>query len=293
MAVAALDLDRIARTSDVGALLPQLGEAVSSAMYWQPPDEVDEALAAPLLHEVLLPVATSLLESPAARWWSCPLVLEGQQYVEWLGPAGSPPQLVGTRRRLEAWRASTIEDDRSAPSRPQDPAAPWTGSWWSTPRLHGVVSTTSVLESFGAVGLLLIEDHPGAYEASCWPLRAIRAPRIYEVAGAADWVRLVERFPLDVSLARRHDWYKVTGRAGDWLIPDWAGVSSSFDAIHLTVIGYLASAGRSLAVGDAASVLAGWNPDETFWLADVLDVHGEPRRWRRESDDSWAPLDPA
>ncbi len=262
-------------------------------MYWQPPDEVDRALISPRVHEVLLPVASSLLQSSAARWWSCPLVPEGQQYVEWLGPAGSPPQLVGTRARLESWRASMIEDDLSARNRPEDPAAPWTGFWWSTPRLHGVVSTTSALEGFGAVALLLVEDHPGAYQASCWPLGAIRAPRVFEVAGPADWVRLVEHFPLDVSFARRHDWYKVTGRVGDWLIPDWAAVSSSFDAVHLSVLGYLATAGRSFEVGDAASVLAGWNPDETFWIADVLTMNAEPRRWRSEPDDTWAPLEPA
>ena len=46
-------------------------------------------------------------------------------------------------------------------------------------------------------------------------------------------------------------------------IPDYLAVAEDFDAFHLSVAGYLSTAGRSLPVGDASTVLAGWDPDET------------------------------
>jgi hypothetical protein len=86
----------------------------------------------------------------------------------------------------------------------------------------------------------------------------------------------------------------VTGRdsreAGPWLVPDWSRVAQEWDAVHLTVAGYLASATRCIPVPDAAdatgtagttgttgtagstgrveaaSVIGGWGPDVTYWL---------------------------
>ena len=76
----------------------------------------------------------------------------------------------------------------------------------------------------------------------------------------------------------------MTGWAGPWTIPDFAAVAADYDAIHLTVGGYLTTAGRALVLGDdgaagARTMLAGWNPDETYWLADVLTSAGPPERW--------------
>ena len=46
--------------------------------------------------------------------------------------------------------------------------------------------------------------------------------------------------------------------------------------------------GRALPVavpGPATrTVLAGWDPDATWWLADVLPEPGEPTDWRRRED---------
>lgn len=39
----------------------------------------------------------------------------------------------------------------------------------------------------------------------------------------------------------------------------------------------------------SATMLAGWDPDETYWLdADALDIVGEPVEYERE-DDRWTP----
>ena len=56
--------------------------------------------------------------------------------------------------------------------------------------------------------------------------------------------------------------------------------------MHLSVIGYLTTAVRAFAIDstlgdDVRTVLAGWNPDESFWLADALERDGEPVTWLR------------
>lgn len=78
----------------------------------------------------------------------------------------------------------------------------------------------------------------------------------------------------------------MTGIAGAWFIPDYVAVASDYDAVHLTVAGYLTTAGRALPLDEltaggtvARTMLAGWNPDETYWLADVLTTAGPPVRW--------------
>lgn len=77
-----------------------------------------------------------------------------------------------------------------------------------------------------------------------------------------------------------------------WLIPDFTAAAADYDAIHLSVVGYLTTAGRALPVGDARTMLAGWNPDETWWLADVLSSSGPAERWTTTKQDEplgWNP----
>ena len=88
--------------------------------------------------------------------------------------------------------------------------------------------------------------------------------------------------------ARRHDWFRTTGGRGPWLIPDWSAVGRDYDAVHLTVLGYLATAGRALPVDDDFTVLAGWEPSETWWLDDVVRS-GKPDTWTRTEHGTWKP----
>jgi hypothetical protein len=104
------------------------------------------------------------------------------------------------------------------------------------------------------VGLSLVEDSMGWETARAWPLRPPPDARVLEVAGPADWVRL-------------------------------------------TVAGYLSTAGRALPVDvpglgrPAQTVLAGWDPDTTWWLTDVLTGGAQPIDWIRKLDDPalWLP----
>jgi len=104
-------------------------------------------------------------------------------------------------------------------------------------------------------------------------------PGVYEITNPAAWVGLVEAYPLDVSPSRGSAWTLVSNADGPLLIPDWAAVSADYDAIHLTVLAYLGTAGRAIAVGAGVTILAGCEPDVTYWLTDVLTQAGEPTAW--------------
>ncbi len=297
---AAADLTALAAATEETSILAPLRGSVDAAMYWQPPDEVDQALAEPRVAEALGPVARAVSGWPAAAWWSSSLSRPSQQFVEVLDPEwarGGGPKLAGAAGALTAWRASVVAREREAATLPADPAAPYSGHWWSTPAHAGLVVTSRALPGLGALGLELIEDAPGWHEAACWQLLASDQARVYEIGGPQDWSRLVARYPLDVSKSRRHDWWRVTGWAGAWVIPDYAAVAADFDAIHVTVGGYLTTAGRALALADQAgaggfasgarTVLAGWAPDATYWLADVLTSSSPPERWLNREPLGW------
>jgi hypothetical protein len=285
--VAAADLGAVAATTADAGLLRHVAEAVTWAMYWQSGHPWQDALAADELGTVLAPVARAVTAAPAARWWSGPVDRDRQQYAQFLSRDHDfdmdPPALTGAADRVARWRAQITERERAAARWPSDPAANYSGWWWSTPELSRLVSTSRSVPGLGALRLGLVEDSLGWPEAMCWPLTPRPAAEVYEIRGPEDWTALVGRYPLDVTKSRWHDWFKVTGRAGTWLIPDYAAVAADYDGVHLTVGGYLTTAGRALPVDGtagsnaAATMLAGWDPDLTYWLTDVLDpVPGDP-----------------
>jgi hypothetical protein len=298
-AVAATDLDSLAATTDPVGLLKPLTASVEAAMYWQPADGIDDELASPDVADRLIAVARAVTRAPAAAWWSTPVDRDNQYYAQFLaddeatGRTDDAPDVTGAAAKLAEWLAETLDDEHRAAKRPADPAANWSGNWWSTPIGSGLVSTTRSLPGLGAAELPLQEDSLGRTGADCWPLRPDPAARVYEIYGPDDWTALVAGYPLDVSKARRHDWWRVTGMAGAWLVPDFTAVAADYDAVHLTVGGYLTTAGRGLLVGHSGTVLAGWNPDETYWLADVLAAGGTAVRWVTSQDDEpfWSAAD--
>lgn len=142
--------------------------------------------------------------------------------------------------------------------------------------LTGLTMTSRSLPGLGAARLALVEDGLGWRRADVWPLTPTSGCRVYEITGPEAWSDLVVRHPMEVTASKRHDWWRTTGVDGTWFIPDWTRVAADFDAIHLTVTGYLTTAGRALPAGHGQTVLAGWSPDETYWLADVLTADGPP-----------------
>jgi hypothetical protein len=290
--VAALDLASLAVTTGTFAFFSELAEVVTWAVYWQQPHDAatDRVLADAAVRDVMLPVAEAITAAPGTRWWASPAAVDSQRYAQFLSDHALPePRLSGATGLLRTWRADTVADERSARDRPDDPSAAWSGHWWSSPALSGLPVTTRALPGLGAARLVLVEDSMGWRSARCWPLAPRAGARVYEVGDAHAWAELTGRYPLDVSGSRRHDWWRVTGWAGRWLMPDYTAVAADYDAVHVSVAGYLAAAGRALPVGDgdARAMLAGWEPDATWWLTDVLSPAGPPADWTEADDDRW------
>ncbi|GAB4079330.1 hypothetical protein GCU67_14815 [Modestobacter muralis] len=300
--VAATDLSSIGRADVLQALVT----SVDGAMYWQPPDDADQLLADPALAALLAPVAETVTAAPDTRWWADPLARSDQHAVAW--PAGDPPrytspQTAGVHAALRDWRTDTGADERrAAADRPRDLDALLSGRWWCTPATSAVVVTSRRIpgvadldgqELPAPAGLVLVEDGWGWATARSWPVPVPAGARVHEVTGPDDWAALVGRHPLPATASRRHDWYRTTGQDADWILPDWSSMAEEFDAVHLTVDGYLSTVGRALPVpGTAAhTVLAGAAPDATWWLTDLPELR-EPTHWRRLDDDPphWAPI---
>ncbi|GAB3269784.1 hypothetical protein [Arthrobacter pigmenti] len=184
---------------------------------------------------------------------------------------------------MKEWgRNERAEELSAARERPADPRTNWSGSWWSIPL--GLIQTVGQIPA----GLDLVEDSLGWEHATVIPVRGVG--RTYEVHSVDDWVWLCRAYPLEVTASRRHDWFRVTGRDGRWVIPDWERVAVEWDAVHLTVMGYLSSATRILQVdADTATVIAGWDPDSTIWLTDSAREWDGPRQeWHRSfNDEGW------
>jgi hypothetical protein len=259
-----------------------LADATTRAMYWQDPEDYDLAQLPAETATAVRRAADELAAHPGTAWWDAPIALDDQHVVDF---ESSRPQLTGLRARVDALAG---DHDRVR----VEPAIDWrtvSGIWWSAPiARRGVRTTRSIGSDEQPVGLACVEDELGWQQAESWPIDVVGTPRVFELAEPTDWVRLCADYPLDVSAAKRGDWWRATGRDGSWTMPDWPAVARDWDAVHLPVCGYLTTAGRALDVdGTSASVLAGWDPDATFWLNDVLRFGGDGRRWQRDQDGDW------
>ena len=304
---------------DSQAAVEAVAEACTWAMYWQPPDRGEDDLQSSEWLTRLPDVAEAVASSPATIWWSGPLALDDQHLVRFLD-ADAPerehePTLTGLRAAVDGLSrehsrefpddaADVPADQKSADGAwsavpgvdPESGGVGWqmvSGVWWSAPIAQpGAHTARSIGQPPFPAGLTFVEDSLGWTAATSWQVAPIRDVKILELDGPEDWVELVRRYPLDVTATtKRGDWWRTTGRDGSWAMPDWPAVAEDWDAVHLSVTGYLTSAGRALPMdSDTATVLAGWPPDATFWLADVLRVAGPPTLWRRDRDSNvWTP----
>jgi hypothetical protein len=270
-------------------LFRALRAAVDSARYWQEPDDEDELAAAPELRAALAGVAAVIVASPHTAWWRGGADLTAQYRVDFEADDETP---VAAETVLADWRTGiAAEVHRAELDRPADPTARISGAWWSMPPRR--LTRSARARDAVPVGLDLVEDTLGWTTARTERIRLPAAPRVYEIDGPEAWAALCAD-GIDVTPARRHDWYRATGRDGTWLLPDWTRVASEYDAVHLSVAGYLETAGRAIPVGRSASVLAGWTPDETVWLRDVEREPGSRQRWSRDSpSEPWRRQEPA
>jgi hypothetical protein len=271
-----------------------LRESAWVAMYWQEPDECDQALGTPHWAQALRPVAEAVAAGTGTAWWTAPVDLDDQHVAAFLdeGHGAATPALTGAVGALSAWRSGIDEQNAAMREwRARTHSGNVSGTWWSSPIMSAIPSTMRAVARFGPALLWLVEDYLGFGRAATWPVHPARPPRVFEVTDEHAWADLVRQYPLDVSDARGPDWQRATGRAGAWLIPDWQAVAGDFDAVHLTVSGYLSAAGRDLAVSPGrGSVIAGWAPDTTYWLTDILAITGPVTDWALDEDDNrWHP----
>lgn len=282
--VSALPITRI----DDRLLMGGLAMAVDFARYWQEPEGEDVLAAVESVQCSLVRVAESVASSAAAQWWATTLEHAGQWRVAFDDERSPTSSKSGAAAdHLARWQVEAVErEGRARRDRPSDPRARVSGEWWSTPPRE-LTRTTRRLGAAGPLGLRLVED---AFDWDRAVVHRVEAPddaAVYEIDGPQAWAQLCDRFPLEVTASRRHDWFRTTGATGSWVIPDWSRAAEEYDAIHLTVAGYLKTAGRAVAVtDDTASVLAGWDPDQTYWLTDVTRPSGPAHVWIRH-EDTW------
>jgi hypothetical protein len=227
-------------------------------------------------------IATRVAESAGCQWWWSCVDRSAQQYVEWEGPEEAAPGLGQAAEMLHRINAEAIERERSMSRDRQLPAGTGiAGEWWSSP-FPGLISTTRRIGSLGAVLLAGQEDGHGGTEAVVRPVVLAENARVFEIDEPRAWQRLVTGYPSTATATYRHTW-AWTGWDGEWLVPHWPAVAADWDGVHLSVAGYLSTAGRTVPVGSARTLLAGWNPDETYWLADVITSLGEAQAWHNPS----------
>jgi hypothetical protein len=265
------------------ALRRALVRSVGSARYWQEPDGHDVIAGSAAVRAELVRVANHVAASGHAAGWMSPVDLPRQWRVEWEQDdapglwALSGESAAGV---LATWRKAVEDQEaRAAVERPADPTAAWGGEWWSMPPVR-LVHSTGEFEDGSPVGLWCVEDGFGWERADTRSVAVPDSARIFEITDAGAWAELCRRYPLPVTAQKRHDWYRTTGRVGRWTMPDFSLMARDYDGVHLSVAAYLGLAGETIEVdSESASVVAGWNPDETYWFTDDVRLRGDPLAW--------------
>ncbi len=274
---------RDARLSE-SALIDALAHTVGAAKAYQPPDASEALVAAPAVVEALRPLAEQVVFLPLVQRWVASAASE-----QWLVTRPERAAGVGAgldpAEVLEAWHVE-VADEESRARREHARGERVGGTWWSSPP-HPLARTTGAQPDLGPTGLYAEEDSSGGDDAVVTPVGP--APtRTYEISGIAAWVELCARFPLDVTESRSMVWDEALGGEGPWVIPDWRAVAVEYDAVHLTVAGYLEGATRRIEVpGVGLSGIAGFDPDLTVWLTRHPVATGDAKAWSRGDTTGW------
>lgn len=282
-------------TVDGPRLLAAVAGAVDMARYWQAPDGEDVLLARPELAEALTRTADAVVASQEASWWNSPMDRANQWVVDFDERAMELPRPPAESREatdvLAEWAARAREQEALAEAlNVRDPDRMASGAWWSTPPLP-LATSSRAYGGDGPLGLHWVEDRADWYGAVARRLPVSPQLRVLEIDSAQAWIDLCRASPLEVTGLRRGTWQLLTGIDSRWVIPDWSAVSQDYDAVHLTVLGYLSAATRALDVGDGvATVIAGWGPDETRWLTRVVPDAATAHPWERDEVDRWRPI---
>lgn len=264
--------DRLA-LADIAEPTPELlraalAAASGNARYWDTPDGLDMLASLPEMQRGMHHTAERVLASPLTAWWRDPAPLDAQFSVQWAqnGVEGQSLQPSGD---------ATFD------------VARWTDAWASRPEQTTYPSTRPLSDDAPA-GLWFVEDSNGWERARSAKLALPGDASVFEIRRAEDWAGLCARFPRDVTEQKQDDWRRATAYEGSWTLPDWTSVAEHYDGVHLQVSAYLGAAGTPIFIDEqraTASMIAGWNPDETHWFIDV-EPAGDYTYWALVDDGS-------
>jgi hypothetical protein len=262
-----MDLVAARDASRAEEFLAPMGDTMDTASYWGEHHGDAVARTEPE-RRAFTELIEAVLASPAMDWWSMPFQPSSQFLVAndrgWHGFAAPP--ITGAADRLAEWRERALRaNKRGMPKK--NAAREASGGWWSTPLWHAVVSTRP-LGDLPALEIEITEDRFDATKSRIFHLVPTSNLRVCEIDGPDDWLELVETYPFDVTGEKRGTWWQTTRIDDTWFIPDWEAVAADFDVVHLTGMGYLTTAGRPLAAAGGHTLMAGFSPDESFWLTD-------------------------
>lgn len=243
-----------------------LEHTVFRATYWQPPMDGEVFLAAAPLRRGLFRIARHVAASEVTAGWSDLFRPDGQASVSWRETEEQAPSVA---EALDTWREEA--QTRSL--------------WWSTPPWP-VMVTTGELADGTPGGLRFVEDGRGWESGQVRQVSVSADARVFTITGPGDWAQLCRRFPLDVTAGKGQDWRLATGYPHGWAMPDFVQVARHYDALHLSMRGYFATAGRVVPVDERhASMLAGWSPGRTFWFTEAVELSEDPVTWRNHGHD--------
>ncbi len=266
------------------ALVEALSRSVDDAKVWQPPDGSEAVVASDAVRAALTPLAELVAASPFASGWAAPARAHQWVLDRKDGRLGSDPVLAPSDA-LAAWRDAVETEELGYVERRQRGEVGG-GPWWSKPPGY-LTHSSSAWHGFGPTGLYLEEDSSGPMAASATSV-GVPPAKTYEITDAVAWARLCKDYPLDVTASRDYLWRDSIGRSDRWVIPDWKAMAADWEAVHLTISGYLAAATTRIDVSDGtASVIAGWGPDETVWLRDSPAATSAEVEWRRYANLGW------
>jgi hypothetical protein len=268
---------------------------ISDGVYLLDGDEprswVSSVIQDPIVMENLLRIGEALSAARSAAWLGSDADRSRQAFVDWSN-SGNPPDL-STRGAMKKVDEEVFQRGRPVMERIRRLGSePPGGAWWSAPAGVGLPYTTRKLQAVVPAELICRDDSLGESRACAWDVDVSAGARVAEVHDLPDWQQLVAAYPRLVSDSQRQEWRQRFRWPGPWFLPDWGKLAQHWDGVHLSANGYLRCKGRVAPVEDGRTVLAGWDPDATYWLRDsivlagsaaefwVRDLAGEGR-WRR------------
>ncbi|MDO5720198.1 MAG: hypothetical protein Q4P05_05630 [Actinomycetaceae bacterium] len=260
-----------------------LADTTGMAEYWTQPSDLDRLALMPQIQNCLKRFATVASQASATSWWDDGVAFDQQWKVEWEVSnsryEGEHPREILRREQVDSQQLEIQEEQEFTGNFD----VPRSGAWWSTPPA-GLTQSTRELWDGTCAGMWWIEDSSEDLAVDSRPL-AINTNNVYEIHSPHAWKYLCETYPRTVTAQKRYDWYRVTDLSGEWVTPDWFAVSNDYDGVYLSVAGYLRAGGLPIEIETGvSSLIAGWNPDTTYWLTNIVQPAGEFISWVIDED---------